>query len=452
MNQKCKILVVDDQKEMRDFLKKVLSRKGNFKIDTTDTCKSAIKKSKEIFYEIVLTDLMLTDGDGMYILKEIKKYSPETLVIMMTAFGSIDSAVDAMREGAYDYISKPFKVEEISIILDKALEKSLLSKEIILLREEIQKKYEFSNIIGKSKIMQDIFYLIKRIADSKSSVLITGKSGTGKELVAKAIHFNSSRRNNPFIPVNCSAIPETLLESELFGHIKGAFTGAISNKKGLFDEADNGTIFLDEIADIPLTIQVKLLRFLQERIIKPVGSNKFHKVDLRVIAATNRNLKELVNTGRFRDDLYYRLNVIPINLPDLTERSEDIPLLVNSFLSKSTLENKKTLSISKESMNILLNFSWPGNIRELENIIERAVILCRGDEITPDDLPDYLKTNLLDSKLSGDFTLQELEKEYIKKIFQKTSSHRIQTAKILGIDRRTLYRKLREYNLISERE
>jgi len=420
MNHKGKILVVDDQKEMRDFLKKVLSKKNNFHVETADTCKSAIKKSSQRYYDIVLTDLMLNDCNGMQILKEIKKKSPETIVIMMTAFGTIDSAVHAMKEGAYDYVNKPFKVDEISIILDKAMEKSLLSREVHLLREEIQKKYEFSNIIGKSKIMQDVFYLIKRVADSKSSVLIFGTSGTGKELVAKALHFNSSRRNNPFIPVNCSAIPEPLLESELFGHVRGAFTGAVANKKGLFDEANTGTIFLDEIADVPLTIQVKLLRFLQERIIKPVGSTKYHKVDLRVIAATNRNLKELVKLGRFRDDLYYRLNVIPINLPDLTERSEDIPLLVNYFLAQSTEETQKTIGISKEAMNILLNYSWPGNIRELENLIERAVILCRGEEITTEDLPDHLKSNLFDSKLDGEFTLEKLEKEYIKKIFQKT--------------------------------
>jgi len=452
MNTKGKILVVDDQKEMRDFLKKVLSKKNAFQVDTADTCKNAIRKFCEKFYDIVLTDIYLTDCDGMQILREIKKKSPDTIVIMMTAFGTIDSAVYAMKEGAYDYVNKPFKVDEISIILDKAIEKSNLRRELHLLREEIQKKYEFSNIIGKSKIMQDMFFLIKRVADSKSSVLIYGKSGTGKELVAKALHFNSPRRNNPFVPVNCSAIPETLLESELFGHVRGAFTGAVRNKKGLFDEADTGTIFLDEIADIPFSIQVKLLRFLQEKVIKPVGSTKFHNVDVRVIAATNKNLVELIKAGRFRDDLYYRLNVIPINLPELTERSEDIPLLVNYFLSKATKENKKNLSISTEAMNILLNHTWPGNVRELENIIERAVILCRGDKITPEDLPDHVKGSYINPELREDMTLEELEKQYIKKIFHKTSGHRTQTAKILGIDRRTLYRKLRKYDILPKGE
>lgn len=447
MNYKGSILVVDDQEEMREFLKKVLSKKNNFDVDTAQNGKDAILMASDKFYNIVLTDLILTDCDGMEILREVKRKSSETLIIIMTAFGSIDSAVNAMKEGAYDYVNKPFKVDEISLILDKAMEKSLLRREIHHLREEIQKKYQFSNIIGKSKVMQDVFYLIKRVADSKSSVLIYGKSGTGKELVAKALHFNSYRRNKPFIPVNCSAIPETLLESELFGHVKGSFTGAVANKKGLLDEAEGGTIFLDEIADVPNSVQVKLLRFLQDKTVKAVGSNKFNILDVRVIAATNRNLQELIDRRMFRDDFYYRLNVIPINLPELIERQEDIPLLVNYFLSEFSKENQKIIGISKDAMNILLNYSWPGNIRELENILERAVILCRGDEITSEDLPDQIKNNLFDRQLSKDLTLDDLEKEYIKIVFAKTSRHRIKTARILGIDRRTLYRKLRKYEI-----
>jgi DNA-binding NtrC family response regulator len=450
LNHKGNILVVDDQEEMREFLKKILSRKNNFAVETAETCKDAIYLISEKFYDIILTDLILTDNDGLEILREARKKSPETLVIVMTAFGSVDSAVNAMKEGAYDYVNKPFKVDEILLILDKALEKSMLRREIHHLREEIQKQYQFSNIIGKSKVMQDIFYLIKRVADSKSSILIYGKSGTGKELVAKALHFNSYRRNKPFIPVNCSAIPETLLESELFGHVKGSFTGAFTNKKGLLDEADGGTIFLDEIADVPTSVQVKLLRFLQDKIVKAVGSNKFNVLDVRVIAATNRNLEEQIKNRKFRDDFYYRLNVIQINLPELLQRQEDIPLLVNYFLSKFSKENEKMIGISKDTMNILLNYSWPGNIRELENILERAVILCRGEEITPDDLPDQIKNNFFDVRVSKELTLSELEKEYITMIFDKTAQHRIKTAQILGIDRRTLYRKLRQYNITSQ--
>jgi DNA-binding NtrC family response regulator len=355
-----------------------------------------------------------------------------------------------MKAGAYHYLSKPFKMDELLVILERVLEKRRLHQEVTSLRNEVWGKYQFENLIGKSKPMQELFELIQRVAKTKTTVLIYGKSGTGKELVAKAIHYNSPRRQKPFITVNCSALPETLLESELFGHVKGAFTGATTNRKGLFEEAEGGSIFLDEIGEISPALQVKLLRVLQEGEVKRVGQTSSIKVDFRLITATNRDLGEAVQQGAFREDLYYRLNVITLSLPELKERPEDIPLLANHFVKKYVQGDSPIEGIAPEAMELLLGYSWPGNVRELENVIERAVTLGRGKAIMPADLPDLLSGDEQwerEALFGKEVPLEELEKEYIKHILRKTKGHQTRTATILGIDRRTLYRKIRKYHL-----
>lgn len=474
-NTDAQILVVDDEEKMRNLLKKVLVKQG-FSVRTAPNGIDALGKVKENPFDIVIADIRMPEMNGMEVLKAVKEIRPEIYVIIMTAFGSIDSAVEAMKKGAYDYITKPFKMSEISIVVGKAFEEKRLREEVASLRKEVRSKYKFDNIVGKSKVMQDIFDLIRRVSDSKSTVLIYGKSGTGKELVAKAIHYNSPRKDKTFVAVNCSAIPETLLESELFGHVKGSFTGAVATRKGLFEAADGGTIFLDEIGDISPAMQVKLLRVLQEREIRRVGGPETIKVDIRLIAASNQNLEEAVKRGEFRDDLFYRINVISIVLPELKDRQDDIPLLANYFLEKySQGEKKEIKSISKEAMNLLLNYHWPGNVRELENVIERAIALGNHSEILPGDLPTSisgvvavvrlgthqemqtggLSPNIRDSEkisavretLPENATIEELERDYIARVLKNTKGHKINTARILGIDRRTLYRKLKKYNL-----
>lgn len=450
-NADAQILVVDDEERMRNLLKKVLTKQG-LSVQTSPNGIDALMKVEETPFDVILADIRMPEMNGIEVLKAVKETRPEIYVILMTAFGSIDSAVEAMKKGAYDYITKPFKMDEITIVIKKALEEKGLRKEVASLRNEVRSKYRFDNIIGKSKVMQDVFDLIRRVSNSKSTVLIYGKSGTGKELVAKALHYNSPRKDNPFVAVNCSAIPETLLESELFGHVRGSFTGAIATRKGLFEEANGGTIFLDEIGNVSPAMQIKLLRVLQEREIRRVGGAENIKVDIRLIAASNQNLEEAVSRGEFRDDLYYRLNVITINLPELKDRQDDVPLLANYFLKKYTKgENEKIKSISKEAMNLLLNYNWPGNVRELENVIERAIALGRYEEILPEDIPINIinsrMMSALKETLPENATIEELERDYIAKILKKTKGHKINTARILGIDRRTLYRKLKKYSM-----
>ncbi|MFH2013327.1 MAG: sigma-54 dependent transcriptional regulator [Pseudomonadota bacterium] len=445
------ILVVDDEEKMRNLLKKVLSIQG-FSVQTAHNGIDALRKIEDTPFEVIVADMRMPEMNGMDLLKTIKHTRPEIYVVLMTAFGSIGSAVEAMKKGAYDYITKPFKMDEITLVVKKALEEKGLRKEVASLRNEVRSKYKFDNLIGKSKVMQDVFDLIRRISSSKSTVLIYGRSGTGKELVAKAVHYNSPRKDKPFVAVNCSAIPETLLESELFGHVKGAFTGAIATRKGLFEEANGGTIFLDEIGNISSAIQVKLLRVLQEREIRRVGGSENIKVDIRLIAASNQNLEEAVNRGEFREDLFYRLNVINIKLPDLKDRMDDVPLLANHFLKKYTKGNNEDIkSISKDAMNLLLEYNWPGNVRELENVIERAIALARYEEILQEDLPSKIRNIQMTANwkevLPENVTIEELERDYIVKTLKKTKGHKINTANILGIDRRTLYRKIKKYNI-----
>lgn len=452
MRSDISVLVVDDDVNMLAMLEKFLRRAG-YSVETTSDSVNALAMVEEKLYDIIITDIQMPRATGMDLLKRVRDLGRDSMVVMITAFGSVDSAVNAMKAGAYDYISKPFNIDEILALLERATQQRRLEREVELLRQEVEKKYSFSNIIGKSKAMQDIFDLIQRISHARSNVLITGKSGTGKELIAKAIHYNSDRKAMPLVTVNCSAIPESLLESELFGHEKGAFTGAITARRGLFETANGGTLFLDEIGDMPLGSQAKLLRVVETGEVRPVGSDDVKKVDVRIIAATHRDLRELIKHDQFREDLFYRLNVISILVPDLRERPEDIPILIDHFVKKYGEQfGKPNIRFSKEAINCLMRYPWPGNVRELENVIERTVALSSTDVIDCRDLPDHLfqmkSTDMIEELASESMPLSEIEKRYIMKILQRTNWHQSKAAQILGIDRKTLYRKIKEYNLI----
>jgi DNA-binding NtrC family response regulator len=444
-----KILVVDDDADMRGLLSDVLESDG-YRVGTAESGEKALQALAEEQYDLVLTDLRMKGMLGTALLSEIKHRYPDTGVILMTAFGTVESAIEAMKGGAMDYLIKPVKTDDVLRTAGRAAREVQLRREVTHLRREVYKEYSFHQILGKSRPMQEVFELIRRVADSPSNLLITGESGTGKELVAKAIHYNSDRRDRPFVAVNSAAIPEQLLESELFGHMRGAFTDAKADRPGLFEEAQKGTLFLDEISELPLMLQAKLLRAIQEREIRRVGSTKSIPVDVRIIAATNLNLADEVKAKHFREDLYYRLNVIEIRLPPLRDRRDDIPLLVENFLHKCAKANRKPLQgISESSLALLIDYSWPGNVRELENIIERAVTLARGEKIMPEDLPATVQGSrgdrrVLDDAAERTLPLQEVEWEYIKKILEKTGGNKYQAAQALGIDRKTLYRKLAE--------
>jgi DNA-binding NtrC family response regulator len=448
------ILVVDDDEVTCSLLEEVLSKEG-YEVEKALNGAEAIAKGAQTAYEVVLTDIKMAGVDGMEVLHSYRKKNPETIVIMMTAFGSIETAIGAIKEGAYDYVSKPFKLDEIKLTIRRALEQKRLTEENLLYRRELISKYQLENIVGRTPAMLQVYKTIARVADTRSTVLLVGESGTGKELVARAIHFNSPRAAKPFVAVDCGSLAETLLESELFGHVRGAFTGAVASKKGLFEEADGGTCFLDEVGDIGLAMQAKLLRVLQEHEIKRVGSTEPIKIDVRIVAATNKNLEELVDEKRFREDLFYRLNVVAIHLPPLRERAEDIPLLANHFLNKYAAENKKSISqISPAALELFSAYRWPGNVRELENVIERSVTLSRHSVILPEDLPRRIRAEKKDDPaqaLPSHLPLAELEKLYIQKILQETGGNKKKTAEILGIDRRTLYRMASRYGLSIKR-
>jgi len=443
-----KVLVVDDDLEMCGMLFDVLKEEG-FSVITTGDSLEAAKILKKEEFDVIVTDLKMKGLKGLDLLEEANKVAPMTPVIIITAFGTIESAIKAIKMGAYDYITKPFQMDEIVLTVKKALENRLLKKEVIRLRKEVESRYDFHHLIGKSPSMQKIYDLIERISDTSSNVLITGESGTGKELVAKAIHYNGVRKEGRFIALNCAAIPETLLESELFGYKKGAFTDAKSDKKGLIFEANEGTLFLDEITEMPLTLQAKLLRVIEEREVRPLGETNSYPFDVRIISTSNRDIGSSIQQGRFREDLYYRLKVIDIEMPPLRERREDIPILVQHFIHKFSKELKKGVSgVSEEALKILLNYSWPGNVRELENIIQRAITLSQHEVILPEDLPaTVIQTpdkKLVEKALEENFTLDQLEKEYIKKVLIEAGGNKSKAAEILGLDRKTLYRKLGE--------
>jgi len=439
-----KILVVDDEAPIRDVIRKGLLQMGGYNVEVAQNGLEAIEKIEKDVFDLVLTDLKMPEMNGLELLKTIKGIRPEVMVILMTAYGSIETAVEAMKIGANDYITKPIDLNELLIHISKVQKESLLLKENRLLRMEVRKKFEYHNIIGKSKKMQEIFSLIEKVALGTSTVTIYGGSGTGKELVAKAVHYNSPRSDRPFIPFNCGAIPETLVESELFGHTKGAFTGAVQAKKGLFEEASGGTLFLDEISTILPSVQVKLLRVLQEKEVMRVGSTERTKIDVRMIAATNENLEENVKKGKFREDLFYRLHVFPIFLPDLKDRKEDIPLLAYHFLELYSKEAKKEIrGISKEAIKLLLEYHWPGNVRELENTIERAVIMTDQDYLLPNDFPKDLMEGISEMIRRGvkdRKSLDDIKSEYIKEILKEVGGNKRIAAEILRVNPRTLYR------------
>jgi two-component system response regulator AtoC len=452
-----KLLIIDDEENMRHMLSVMLKNFG-YDVDTAPDGKAALDMVNASFYDFILCDLKMPHMDGMTFLNAIKDKLGETTVIMMSAYGSLDTAIEAMKNGAYDYISKPFKSDEVHMALKKAEERERLKKENRRLRERIEKieaHYRFGNMIGKSRAMQDVFTMVEKVAKYNTTVLISGESGTGKELIARGIHLEGERSNKPLVTINCGGIPENLLESEFFGYKKGAFTGANRDKKGLFQEADNGTIFLDEIGELPLSLQVKLLRVLQENEIRPIGDTQTQQVDVRVIAATQKSLEEEVKAGTFREDLYYRLNVLNIKLPPLRERLEDVPLLIEHFITKcSTNLGKEVLKVSPSALSILLKYRWPGNIRELENIIERAVVLADGDEILSEHLPNELENksvSFYNEDISAEFSLKKtqqiLEKKMIEKALKETNGNRTHAARLLEISHPSLLSKMKAYGI-----
>ncbi len=438
-------MIVDDDPVALDLLREVLS-KESYEVASALSAEEAITQGIENIFDVIITDVRMGEKDGMDVLRSFKKTSPETAVIMITAFGSIDTAIEAIREGAFDYISKPFKLEEIKITVRRALEQRRLLRENQYYRQELLEKYQFKNVIGRTPQMFQVYKTIARVADTKSTILLYGERGTGKELVARSIHYNSQRSDRPFVTVDCASLVETLMESELFGHVRGAFTGALQAKRGLFEEADGGTLFLDEVGNLSLSTQAKLLRFLQEYEIKRVGGTENIKVDVRVIAATNQFLEPLIKSGNFREDLFDRLNVVPISLPPLREKKEDIPLLIIHFLQKSSEENRKQISyISPEALDILTQYSWPGNVRELRHTIERAVVLSTQPIILPEDLPKKMLEEVKGKEIQFPeelLPLREVERRYVLKVLRETKGNKKKASEILGIDRTTLYRIL----------
>jgi DNA-binding NtrC family response regulator len=451
------ILVIDDAEAVREDLQELLRSEG-YEVETSENGEIALQMLQERSYDLILTDLSMPKVDGMDVLKYLVKHHPETHCIIITGYGTIANAVAAMRLGAYDYLTKPVEAGELLMVVSRALEHRRLVKENIQLKKQLRKKYGFDNIIGSSESICQVFDIIRKVADTDSTVLVLGESGTGKELVARAIHYNSDRKEGPLIPVNCAAIPEELLESELFGHERGAFTHAVRTRIGRFEQASGGTIFLDEVGDMSPILQVKILRVLQEHQFERIGGIKTIKVDIRVIAATNQDLEVLVEQGRFREDLYYRLHVIPIKIPPLRERSGDIPILVNHFLQEFSRKKKKTVPrVSSEVNRIFARYPWPGNVRELENLMERLVILAEGDIIEPDDLPERLLALAMEGgKMTLDIpegglplndAVLEFERQLILKALDKTGWVKNQAAQLLHLNRTTLIEKIKKQKI-----
>jgi DNA-binding NtrC family response regulator len=455
---KAKILIVDDEQAIQKALVKFLESLG-YEADGASDGAQAVEMAKEKIYDLVMSDLTMPNMTGIELLGHLKKLNPNVSVIIMTGFGTIENAIQAIKAGAFHYITKPFELDDVAMLVEKALRFKNLIDENEQLKRQVRNKYKFDNIVGCSEKLKSVFDLVHRVAESDSNVLILGESGTGKELFARAIHYNSKRANCPLVPVNCGAIPENLLESELFGYVKGAFTGANSSRHGKFDAANGGTIFLDEIGDMSLKLQVKLLRVLQERKFEPVGSTHTSEVDVRVLAATHHNLEQLVAQGRFREDLYYRLNVIPVPIPPLRDRTSDIRILTNHFLEQFAKNNNKLKPIvSEKVMNIFANYKWPGNVRELENTIERLVVLKPGQEIQEPDLPEkftqltnsfFIKTGVAipDQGISLKNVVDDFENSLILKALDKTNWNKNKAAGLLRLNRTTLVEKLKKKNI-----
>ncbi len=439
-----RILVVDDQEDMRDYLRDILEERG-YRAETAASGAEALERVRAGGFHLVISDIRMPGMDGVALLDAIKASGGFTpFVILITAFGDIEDTVRLIDRGAYDYIIKPFRMEQILIAVKRAERELGMRRRVRELEARVARDPGFRGLLGKSEAMRRVFSLIEKVAPADGSVLIQGETGTGKELVARAVHEASPRREGPFVAVNCASIPEGLLESELFGHEKGAFTGAVRAKRGLFVEADGGTLFLDEIGEMPPGIQAKLLRALQERRVRPVGGNEFHRFDVRVIAATNRNLLEAVRAGRFREDIYYRIATFPIDLPPLRERREDIPLLVQTFRARHAAEGRD-VSFSPEVLRAFLDYGWPGNVRELENVVERCAYVCEGGLVRLEDLPEEMLRDLRppDRFVWPDGrTLAEVEREYILHVLRRCGGNKVQAARILGINRKTIQRKL----------
>ena len=449
-----KILIVDDELSIIEVLKSLLTRDGHTVTTSTDG-RNALKKLKEDVFDLLITDIRLPEIDGITLLRQARELQSHLAVIVITAYAKVDNAVEAMKNGAFDYVTKPFKFDEIRLTVQRALsyEQALAENEV--LKSSLDTHFHFNCLVGDSKPMRKVYKLIEKVARTNSTVLITGESGTGKELVARALHSASSRFEKPFITINCTAMPETLLESELFGYRKGAFTGATSNKKGLFEVADGGTIFLDEIGSIPLNMQMKLLRVLQEKEIRQVGGTEDIKIDVRVIAATNENLQQKIQDQEFREDLFYRLSVIPIELPPLAQRKEDIPQLVNHFLYIYNKDNLRQVDISPQAVKLLGQYNWPGNVRELENTIKRSATLCDNDIIEPNDLPVAIQTavktdikdelqNETEDRLNLKDYMKNIEISYMNAVIEECGGDKEKAAERLGVSLATLYRKINE--------
>ncbi len=452
---KTKILLVDDEVILRENIALILRQEG-YEVVEASNGEEAFEKYLNDKFDILISDIEMPKMKGIELLEKISRIDPHLISIFITAYGSLETAIAALRLGASDYILKPIDFDELILKVKRLLEFRQLVIENQLYRRELQKQYSFDKIIGKSPAMQKVFEMIKSVAETNSSVLITGNSGTGKELVSRAIHYNGPRRDKPFVVVNCGAIPETLIESELFGHKKGSFTGAIKDKEGYFQAANGGTLFLDEISEMPLQSQVRLLRAIEQKEIIPVGSSTPIPVDVRIISATNKNLYKEVEEGRFRSDLYYRLNVVEIHLPSLSERVEDIPLLVEYFVDKYRKEmNKNIKGVDVDAMKALMNYTWRGEVRELENVIERAVIFCKGEYITINELPSYIISDQVpDLNLASEFksleiAVNEFEKEYIRKALAQNDYDKEKTARMLGVSTATLYRRIKELKILA---
>jgi DNA-binding NtrC family response regulator len=441
------ILIVEDEETLRESLERIFVKEG-FDVDTAESAEKGLGLLEKTIYDVIISDIILPGMDGIELLSKVRQDSPDQIFIVMTAYASLETAVKALRGGAYDYIMKPIMHEEIKQVVKNALQQRWLTVENLLLKREIGKTYDFSSIIGESPALNSIIDEAKKIVDTKSNVLLLGETGTGKELFARVIHHNSSRSKMPFIPINCSVIPENLLESELFGHMKGAFTGALMSKKGMFEEADGGTIFLDEIGDIDPFFQTKMLRVLEDQLIRPVGSTKVLKVDLRFITATNKDLDIAVQEGNFREDLYYRINTIILRMPPLRERREDIPMLAKHFLEKYSREFQKHVTyITDEALSRMVNYRWPGNVRELQNVIERAILITDSNSITPENLPESMRAGKFfqTSSLKDQLSIADYTKSFI--LEYQTQYNEQQLATMLGITRKSLWEKRKKWGI-----
>jgi DNA-binding NtrC family response regulator len=442
------VLIVDDEAEIRESLQMVLQEEG-LSCDVAGNGEEAIKRCETKSYDIIISDIKMPIRDGMDLLRHIALSSPQTAVIIISAYATVETAIEALRKGAVDYILKPIDFDELILRVKNVIQRQKLYIENIRLRQEVQRQFDFSHIIGQSPAMKRVFHLVGRVANSTSNVLITGKSGTGKELIARAIHNNSPRTNEPFVAINCGAIPENLFESELFGYKKGAFTGASTDKDGVFKAANGGTLFLDEVGEIPIHVQVKLLRAIETKEIKPLGSNNVYKVNVRIVSATNRDLLKEVEGGDFREDLYYRLNIVEIHLPSLTQRKEDIPLLVNHFIDKYNKELKrKVKGVDNETMRALMNYNWKGEVRELENIIERAVLLLDGEYIRINDLPSASAEEVMPAYPDNlKQAVRAFEKFHITNVLNRVDNDKSKAAELMDIGLSSLYRKIDELEI-----